>query len=369
MSWTKLISINFLIVIFLLIIIELMAGVGRLIIGKDFRIPFQTSDLMEVKHPCIEMKTDVLLNNVHNNPENCVIKEGKVAGEYVVYNFSDNKPVLLTLGGSTTSSFYQHYSDGQTWPKYLSELFDEEYSVINGGIGGYSSLQELYKFIRDAPRFKNLNTIISLNGINELPNYHGRNDNRKSQYPFLTDVQYTINKSQVWIDQRIHINILENLTPNISSFLKYILSNKQLLKNEYENAEQFDLYWNDIDAVDRWEINVKRIYALAEQQGARYLVFLQPTMGLEGIQSYAPPGSNDSKLLENLPKDYINELRDLYSKLALRCSFLEFCVDISSTASPTGNIYFDARHHNALGNKKIADKIYEEIHLRNKSKN
>ena len=40
---------------------------------------------------------------------------------------------------------------------------------------------------------------------------------------------------------------------------------------------------------------------------------------------------------------------------------LEFCIDISDIAPPSGDVYFDARHHNAKGNKIIANEIHETL--------
>ena len=112
-------------------------------LGKSVITPniFTTKeDIFDPRHPCNEQKTDVLLSHVSNHLEKCSIKGGTALGEYVVYNSSSaDKPILLSLGGSTTSGFYQYISDGDTWPKLLSERIHEQFRVINGGNGGYSS--------------------------------------------------------------------------------------------------------------------------------------------------------------------------------------------------------------------------------------
>ena len=154
MTWTKIIFINLILTVLFLVFIEMGAGFGRLIIGKTFKVAefFQSNqvNIYNNSHPCIEMQTDVLLSHVPYTRDLCKPKGGEVMGEYVVYNTSTKtNPVLLTLGGSTTSGFYQHFSEGETFPKFLAELSKEQFFLINGGVGGYSSLQELYKFIRD----------------------------------------------------------------------------------------------------------------------------------------------------------------------------------------------------------------------------
>ena len=184
-----------------LLLIEVGSGVGRLLIGKNFKIPYFMSKVTvySPRHPCNEMKTDVLLSHVPNNPGQCKPLGGKVTGEYVVYDVSQKeKPILITLGGSTTSGFYQHFSEGKTWPYWLAELTQDYYYVMNGGIGGYESLQELYKFIRDGSRIKNLGVVVSLNGLKERPDYHNvpnikTHPIRSLVHPFLTEIQYKMN--------------------------------------------------------------------------------------------------------------------------------------------------------------------------------
>ena len=39
MNWIKVISINILVVFTLIIVLELLSGLGRVLIGKDFRLP------------------------------------------------------------------------------------------------------------------------------------------------------------------------------------------------------------------------------------------------------------------------------------------------------------------------------------------
>lgn len=369
MSWIKLISINVIVLISLILFVEIGAGISRLILGKEYRIPFRLSkDLEFASSPCVEMKTDVLLSHVPNSPEACAVKDGYAVGEYIAYGtIQDSSSTVLILGGSTTSGFYQHYADGNTWPKIFADTVGSEYLVLNGGIGGYSSLQELYKVIRDLPRLKNVRTIISLNGINELPNYHGNNGKRSSNFPFLTDVQYSMNDGQIWVDQRINISLLEVMLPNISSLVRYMNSKRSYLKNTVtiSNSRSGELIYSSVDAANRWEINVRRIEVLAAQMGANYYVFLQPTLGLEGLQSFAPSGTEDEKLLKSLSKEYIREIRTLYQSLKSKCRLLQFCFDISDIAHPTGHVYYNARHHNADGNKIISEAIYKRFLLEN----
>ncbi len=363
MNWIKVIAINFIVFILLISFVEISAGLGRLAIGKPYYTPniFRSySDIDDPRHPCNEQKTDALLSHVSNHREKCSIKGGQARGEYVIYDSSgSNKPILLTLGGSTTAGFYQNISTGETWPKLLAEMVSEKYKVVNGGVGGYSSLQELLKFLRDGPRFKNLSVVISLNGINELENYHGREQERAQGYPFLTNIQVKMNRGQVWIDQRLSKAFFGNVMPNITSFFQFYSSKVEELDSlDMKEKELF----KPISAADRWETNMRRLNKLVELEGAVFLLFLQPTLGLEGAQSQAPIGSSDYRIMEKTEKqmpDYFEEINSLYKDLKTRCEKMDFCIDLSNIAPPTGDVYGDVRHHNDKGNRTLAAKILE----------
>ena len=307
LNWIRIISINILGLIILLIVIEILVGFGRILISKRFIFPKIETILI---NPCREMKTDVLLSHVPNHRNECIIKDGYADGEYVHYKISKaTNPKLLVLGGSTTTGFFQQLSGGNTYPKYLADILANKYNVINGGVGGYSAQQEMYKLIRDSSRIRNLHTIISLNGINELPSYFGKNEIRSVFYPFLTKVQMEMNINQVWIDQKFKNKffVIAHLFPNLNSLFSKLNYQKEALLKKSSVLNNPIIH----NAVDRWEINVSRMHSLALIQGIKYYVFLQPTMGLLGVQSSPKIGSNDEKLFKDMQKNQKTTLTKL----------------------------------------------------------
>ncbi len=387
MRWTRVILINVLVLLLLFVLLEFGAGLARVLIGKRFLTPKAPAIISSIDFPahsslpCNEMKTDVLLNHVPNHNDRCVIKDGYAIGEYVHYNISrKSDPVLLTLGGSTTSGFYQHFSDGETYPKQLADLAIGKYKIMNGGVGAYSSLQDLYKFLRDGPRISNLEIVVSLGGINELPNYHGDDTLRTLEFPFLTSTQFRMNKQQKWVDQRVALRLgmgrWFSYFPNLRSlylrFSGYSVDPTDDLKDDKETKELERYRLNNkifskIGSVDRWEENVRRLNALVELKGAKFYYFLQPTMGLLGPQSKPKLGSSDERLYSEIEDAYLNEIRELYSSLKRRCSDLKVCYDISDDVPPDGSVYKDPRHHNAVGNYLLADVIWTIVSEQAKS--
>lgn len=369
MNWIKVIFVNVFVFLIILVGLEIFAGFGRILIGKEFLFP----SIRTAKGPCNKMRTDVILSHVHDHKGLCKIKDGYADGEYVRYDISHkDKPTLITLGGSTTSGFFQSFSDGDTYPKILADILVNDYKVLNGGVGGYSSLQELYKFIRDAQRIQGLHTVISLNGINDQPNYHGNENSRQISYPFMTDIQFIMNQKQTWIDQRqTNRWKLVALFPNLYTLINtttatYIgMNHGNFFGKERTNLNQdkhLELS-NPIEksAAERWEININRLRAIAHNEGIRYIVFLQPTLGLLGPQSLPAKGSSDEAIFKSLPKDYIQLIREFYKELKTRCARLDFCFDITDVAPPTGDVYFNARHHNSKGNHILAKVMAKHI--------
>ena len=114
-------------------------------------------------------------------------------------------------------------------------------------------------------------------------------------------------------------------------------------------------------AAERWEININRLRAIAHNEGIRYIVFLQPTLGLLGPQSLPAKGSSDEAIFKSLPKDYIQLIREFYKELKTRCARLDVCFDITDVAPPTGDVYFNARHHNSKGNHILAKVMAKHI--------
>ena len=349
----KILFINLLLFLFFIVLLELFMGISRIVIGKKFYLPLHQLD------PCREMKTDVLLSHIPNHRGRCQIKDGYADGEYVRYNISNlSNPVLLTLGGSSTTGFYQHISEGDTYPNYLSQMFASDYAILNGGVGGYSSLQELYKIIRDAPRIENLHTVISLNGINDIPDYQGLNKIRKFDFPFLSSVQSKMNANQIWTNQSV-TTFLQQSLPNLNSLITYLVERSD---NETTISNVTLKNPKAVNAGDRWLINVKRTHSILKAQGVRYYVFLQPTMGLEGPQSSPTSGTRDERVFKQLlTSSYVQVIRTLYSELKKHCLTLNYCFDISDKAPPTGDMYKDPRHHNSKGNRLLAQIIADII--------
>jgi len=108
-----------------------------------------------------------------NSPKLAVVRQKYTwLDGFVVYGDISKglqRPVILALGGSTTDGV----KFPNSWPEQLARMLKERNipgTVINGGIGGYTSSQELLKLIRDGLEFQPT-IVITLNGVNDALNY------------------------------------------------------------------------------------------------------------------------------------------------------------------------------------------------------
>jgi hypothetical protein len=359
---TKILMINLLLFLIIILSIETICFFARQLLDKpSVGWVYRTDSQILAEHPCVLMKTHPILGHIPDHKNKCNIKGGYGVDSYVFYgdkNANIKLPAIITLGGSTSSGFYQHYAEGDTYPFLLSQLVKGEgYQIINGGHGGYSSSQELLKLSTEVRALKyKTPIIISLNGINDL--YVPDHPN-----PFLDDrVQIMLNK-QIWIDQ----GFLPKFLPSTWSLINKFSPNLQDDEKKYKTS----LIFQKPQPYEVWEMNIKAMHEISKSMGVKYFTFLQPTMMLEGVQSQLPKdiNSKDYEMVKAFKENFIWEegyelgyvdlLRSNYKKMIEVCKELVFCYDISDIAPPSGNNYDNPRHHNGNGNKLIANQIYE----------
>ena len=172
---------------------------------------------------------------------------------------------------------------------------------------------------------ENIKLVISLNGINDV-----RIDNERNY--FLHGRVNQMYESQFWINQSQYPRYL----PNILSVVRYFtpeIEYKPKLGKRSKNILEKRIKMSE---VERWKSNIESMHAISESMGAKYLVFLQPTMGLEGIQSDLPEdlNSEDAKMLKILLADdggtiegyyagYRKNLNKIFKQFKKECNLIE----------------------------------------------
>lgn len=345
-------------------------------VGLQIQRPEQPSDwlfgapvkVLAANQACLEMISHPLLPYVHNHRNRCEILGGRADGGFVEYE-SDELPsgeseTLVTLGGSTTDGFLNHYSEGRTWPLQLQERLAGEslkMTVVNGGVGGYGSSQELLRMITEVSFFDPSPTVIvSLSGINDIEGYGGTSGYLMEAFPLYRPSQIQMFCRQQWIRQDAG-SVERVLLPSTIRLLRFagqyfglgdddcaLTSNIRSERVIYESGP------------GRWARNMDVAHGAASGVGATYVQFLQPTLGLSYV---VPPvkGSSDYELFMPMDETYVDVLNQDYAHMKTKCARRDFCVDISDLLEGSQDWYSNARHPNAKGNSLIADAIYGEL--------
>jgi len=375
MSFKKIIFFNFVVIFTIILLLESAAYLGRSYLDKSgvgYLVNFNSVYNKILNDDCSRMRTNLFLSHEHDTRNGCKILGAKKQNNHFIYynSKSENKKNLkiLTLGGSTTDGYFKMFSDSKTWPYLLSKVCNMEFNcqVVNGGVGGYSSSQELIKYLMYSELFKNFDFVISLNGINEINLNRGLNSKLKEEYPYHTQLQFFMTKKEKWIKQnKKKITIL----PNLMSLIKFLQKNnyetnvidliqKSKLKGDEKKENLINLDYNFL----LWKKNISILNSLSNINGSKFINFLQPTMGLDHVKIDWQKNNKDFKIYKNFINTQTKlDTNYIYKKFRKTCLNLEYCIDISSIAAPGGSddLFSNARHHNEKGNQIIANKIYE----------
>ena len=375
-NFIRLISINVFIGLILIMLIETACYIARASLGRqNVGFLYQKSDpiMIALKDNCERFRTHPYYGHIHDHNNKCDLKNGRISGPFVFYGSPHNKDAILTLGGSTTDGFYQSFNNGETWPFILNNLIDyskKPYFVINAGTGAYGSSQELLKLLVDGARLANpIKYVVSLNGINDVAGYRLPDERYEKLLPFWGSVNFRMFSLEKYIKQ--DESAVSIFLPSTMTLIIYLARLLEIETNKNNTAWQNSIMMQgegDIksqNVEEQWFYNVRMMHAISKEIGAKFFVFLQPTMGLKGNQIPQDKTSKDYSLYQSMGEPYLKEINSHYEILRSYCSKLNYCYDISNIAPPSGNNYHDPRHHNAAGNNLIAKKIYSEIFIAN----
>ena len=119
------------------------------------------------------------------------------------------------------------------------------------------------------------------------------------------------------------------LFPNLMSIFYDLDMNLPWVKDHITKDEiQEPTYTRFKNNTDTWLFNIKNMRAISQILNAEFKVFLQPTMGLEGIQSELTGLSGNDKILSETLKDK-EYLENLTTYTVLKhCKVINYCEDI-----------------------------------------
>lgn len=292
---------------------------------------------------------DPLLGFAHNPDKHPVLQE--IPG-FVEYRTSSTEEeiTVVALGGSTTDALTGLYlnqpevdtENPDNWVKSLADLMGSSGingRVLNGGVAGYSSNQELIKMIRDVLP-KRPDVVICLEGVNDAGFFHSCRE-----HPMVHHYQ-----------KKVFDKISEGpsyfLLPNTLSMLNRGLQGKRrTIEGVHYGAKV------EMRPALQWERNIRLMHACAEEYGVAYLVFLQPLLG------YGTYDMNDQERqwLEKKGEGYLEKIQSFYQEASRISRKYPYCIDLTDAFANSREVYLDARHQNAHGIDVLAGAVFDHL--------
>jgi lysophospholipase L1-like esterase len=249
---------------------------------------------------------------------------------------------IVALGGSTTDPFNQGH-----WSGTLSEILVSEgipARIYNGGVGSYSTNQEVIKLIRDALAL-NPQVVISVDGVNDL----GLVKSISASTPMVNHPQQAI------MDYVVGTPAQSLFLPNLARLLRF--GEGILQKPHWGHPDE-------MKAEEVWEKNVRIMNAVSEEFGIRYLAVLQPIMG---FGSYDPSPREQEMWEERQQRlrpgetPYHVALTRYYEAAQVRCAQIPYCADLTEIYAGKSDLYGDPRHPNPEGYRLLGEAIFREL--------
>jgi len=247
-----------------------------------------------------------------------------------------DRPLILTLGGSTTDPLHHDAS----WPEELAKLLVERGlagTVVNGAAGGYSTNQELLKLIRDGIEFRP-DLVISYSGVNDRGSYGSL------PHPMVHRYQRTLLR-----------NLTQSgtapLVPNTISLLK------SLADPDNESQLSYTLGVKTKRSMGEWYArNLSLMHAVTQASGAEFLAVVQPSAYV-GNYEWPPDSDKGGKSAQ-----YVAALRSLYAEIEDLPHQPDYVHSFIGIFDGVEGVYEkDGVHTTHKGNRMIAEDMLELI--------
>jgi lysophospholipase L1-like esterase len=164
--------------------------------------------------------------------------------------------VIAAVGGSTTYDL--GVANGQTWPEVLERTLGDKYAVLNHGVIGYSTVENL------------IQTLFYLNSYDVKPHcavyYEGWNDIHNAYFPNL-DPAYTNWHLLVQTGRLRKINPLKKITPLGQFILWYLQQWIEIIPKAEDLFGHAAGRGNDVRLEKIYRANLEAIAAINKQRG------------------------------------------------------------------------------------------------------
>jgi hypothetical protein len=250
------------------------------------------------------------------------------------------RPWIVALGGSTTDPLLGNGS----WPGALARLMQRQHikgTVINGGVGAYTTSQELIKLVRDVVELKP-DIVISYSGINEQGKW--------GQLPY----------PMVHTRQRDLFNQMFSQTrkpPPIFTNTVFLLMHLGQEKRQTDVAIEYGIPTKKSSG-EFWMRNVELMHAIAEAEKIRYVSIIQPVIGVSGTEP-------EPRHVHKMVGSYRQDLRQSYVLAQAAAKTRPYLEDFSGLLANRTDVFFDdARHISEEGNEIVSRRMLDMLKKR-----
>lgn len=264
---------------------------------RDYGISLEDNNCISIYEQIANQDRGTTLIDICAGPIPQMLGGENYPGYYV---FGQNRKTdykIMIVGGSTTDSTFYNYA---SWPEILYHKFQEagkSVTIFNGAVGGYYSMQELSKLIRDIVILKP-DIVISYSGVN---------DNGTA----IRSVGY------------INGMVKEN--------------------DDVENV------------FARWLRHEKMMQKVAEENGADFCCFAQPYLSLEHSSD------KYEIMFQKADRGGAYHYYDEWKKSVKEVQGCPWFIDCTDLFEKNKNVYIDPCHVTIEGNQIIANFIYEHM--------
>ena len=243
------------------------------------------------------------------------------------------KPIILALGGSTTDGV--KFPD--SWPEQLARILDEnkiEATVINGGIGGYTTSQDLFKLIRDGFEFQP-DIVIEYGGVNDGWIYSV--PNHLMVHPY----QENILKVATGLD-------VPRILPSTATLLRQYIPLKSSIDYSLGVGSKRT-------RAQTFKKNMEIMNAATLSQGGKFYAVIQPFSYFQSKHANPNP--------QSVGLEFIKGVTELYKEILFLTNTRQYIHDATQVLEgATKPVYQpDGVHLNAEGNEIIAAYMFNLI--------
>jgi hypothetical protein len=275
---------------------------------------------------------------------------------------------ILILGGSTVfgvgASSYR-----TTIASRLQALLNEhapgKYIVHNGGVRGFSSLQEFVYYVNDVRTQIAPSIVISLNGRNDDHLMRKALDRGTFDTDYSNQLEQSVSSMMEDGFEPSFLDALSGVAKatHIGQLIKSVLSlNPQEFANPLERIRDFGLPPDDAlfrEPANNYTVVMNALFAAVATEGGRHIWALQPTV-------FDKPFTTDEEKVRieeitKIPPD-MYEIHRLYHESFYDVARQQAPLDLSSIfETEKRTIYLDDCHYNDLGNEVIAEHLLEAV--------